>query len=101
MQHGRQGRLHPAGGEARMIRRLGWWRRRAGWTAWGAVGAGRAVPGLAAGQTTATMASTPSPTASATPVPTPTGAPQSARPEDGSAPQEEAEPQAESESSDG
>ena len=65
------------------------------------VGAWRSVPGIAPGQTTATMASTPSPTASATPVPTPTGAPQSARPEDGSAPQEEAEPQAESESSDG
>ena len=65
------------------------------------VGAWRSVPGIAPGQTTATMASTPSPTASATPVPTPTGAPQSARPEDGSAPQEGAEPQAESESSDG
>ena len=65
------------------------------------VGAWRSVPGLAAGQTTATMASTPSPTASATPVPTPTGAPQSTRPEDGSAPQEGAEPQGESESSDG
>ena len=65
------------------------------------VGAWRSVPGLAAGQTTATMASTPSPTASATPVPTPTGAPQSTRPEDDSAPQEGAEPQGESESSDG
>ena len=65
------------------------------------VGAWRSVPGLAAGQTTATMASTPSPTASATPVPRPTGAPQSTRPEDGSAPQEGAEPQGESESSDG
>ena len=65
------------------------------------VGAWRSVPGLAAGQTTATMASTPSPTASATPVPTPTGAPQSTRPEDGSAPQEGAEPQGESDSSDG
>ena len=65
------------------------------------VGAWRSVPGLAAGQTTATMASTPSPTASATPVPTPTGAPQSTRPEGDSAPQEGAEPQGESESSDG
>ena len=65
------------------------------------VGAWRPVPGIAAGQTTATMASTPSPTASAAPVPTPTGASQSTRPEDASAPQEGAEPQTESDSSDG
>ena len=64
------------------------------------VGAWRSVPGLAAGQTTATMASTPSPTASATPVPTPTGAPQSTRPEEATQP-EEGEPQGESDSSDG
>ena len=65
------------------------------------VGAWRPVPGIASGQTTATMASTPSPTASAAPVPTPTGAPRSTRPEDASAPQEGAEPQTESDSSDG
>ena len=65
------------------------------------VGAWRPVPGIASGQTAATMASTSSPTASASPVQTQTQAPQSTRPEDGSAPQEGAEPQGESDSSDG
>ena len=65
------------------------------------VGAWRPVPGIASGQTAATMASTSSPTASASPVQTQTQAPQSTRPEDGSAPQEGAEPQTESDSSDG
>ena len=65
------------------------------------VGAWRPVPGIAPGQTTATMASTPSPSASATSVQAPTGASQSVRPEEATQPQEGAEAQGESDSSDG
>ena len=64
------------------------------------VGAWRSVPGIAPGQTTATMASTPGPSASATPVPTPTEAQQGTRPEDASQSQEGADPQGENNLSD-
>ena len=64
------------------------------------VGAWRSVPGIAPGQKTATMASTPSPSASATPVPTPTEAQQGTRPEGASQSQEGADPQGENNLSD-
>ena len=64
------------------------------------VGAWRSVPGIAPGQTTATMASTPGPSASATPVPTPTEAQQGTRPEDALQSQEGADPQGENNLSD-